>query len=59
MSQLARKRSEGRIHVGAFVDPEHRQQLVELARKRDRSMSSIVRRALAAELERDRERRDA
>ena len=40
---MPRKRSEGRVHVGAFVDPEHRQQLVELARKRDRSLSSIVR----------------
>ena len=44
MSQLAGKRSEGRVHVGAFVDPEQRHQLVELARKRDRSVSSIVRR---------------
>ena len=59
MSQLARKRGEGRVHVGAFVDPEHRQQLVELARKRDRSLSSIVRRALAAELGREREQHDA
>jgi predicted transcriptional regulator len=59
MSQLARKRNEERVHVGAFVDAHQRQQLVELARKRDRSLSSIVRRALAAELERERERRDA
>jgi predicted transcriptional regulator len=41
-----------RVHLGALVDPEQRDQLAELARKRDRSISSIFRRAVAAELER-------
>jgi predicted transcriptional regulator len=60
MSQVAQENEHrGRVYVGAFVDREQRQQLVELARKRDRSVSSIVRRALAAELEREREQHDA
>ena len=60
MRQVARENEHrARVHVGAFVDREQRQQLVELARKRDRSVSSIVRRALAAELEREREQHDA
>ena len=60
MSQVAQENEHrSRVHVGAFVDREQRQQLVELARKRDLSVSSIVRRALAAELEREREQHDA
>jgi predicted transcriptional regulator len=49
MSQIAQER---RVHVGAFVDREQRRQLVELARREDRSVSAVVRRALSAELER-------
>jgi post-segregation antitoxin (ccd killing protein) len=41
-----------RVHVGAFVDREQRRQLVEHARREDRSVSAVVRRALQAELER-------
>ena len=60
MSQAAQENeNRGRVHVEAFVDREQRNQLVELARKRDRSVSSIVRRALSAELEREREQHDA
>jgi post-segregation antitoxin (ccd killing protein) len=50
MSQLAQER-RARVHVGACVDPEQRRQLVELARHEDCSVSRIVRKALAAELE--------
>jgi len=53
MSQLTSK--EERVHVGAFVPREQRDRLFELAARRDRSVSSIVRLALQAELERDRE----
>jgi predicted transcriptional regulator len=45
-----------RVSISAFVDPQQRDLLVALARKSDRSFSSLVRRALAAELDRDRER---
>ena len=48
MSQLAPER----VPLGALVDREQRDQLERLARERDCSMSRIVRRALAAELER-------
>jgi predicted transcriptional regulator len=51
MSQLATEK--GRVYIGAQVDREQRDQLVQLARERDRSVSSIIRRALAAELERE------
>lgn len=58
MSQVAEKSTAERVHVGAFVDPEQRQQLVELARRQDRSVSSVLRQAVAAELEREGKRRD-
>ena len=38
--------------VSAWVDQERREELVELARRQDRSVSSIVRRAIDRELER-------
>ena len=57
--QVGEKEHRERVHVGAFVDREQQQKLVKLARKRDRSVSSIVRRALAAELERERQQHDA
>ena len=38
--------------VGANVDEDVREQLVELARRKDRSVDSIIRRALTRELER-------
>jgi predicted transcriptional regulator len=44
--------SPGRVHVGAFVDREQRRQLVELARREDRSVSSVIRQALATYVQR-------
>jgi hypothetical protein len=41
-----------RVHLGAMVDLEQRRQLVEFARQEDCSVSRIVRKALAAELDR-------
>jgi post-segregation antitoxin (ccd killing protein) len=58
MSQFAQEVSRPeRVHLGAMVDPEQRRQLVELARQEDCSVSRIVRKALAAELERIESRR--
>jgi predicted transcriptional regulator len=48
MSQVAE-----RTHIGAYVDAEQRRQLIELARERDRSVSSVIRIALAEHLERE------
>lgn len=55
MGQIAQEERTERVPIGAFVDPEQRKQLVELARQEDCSVSRVVRRALAAELERRRE----
>ena len=54
MSQLAQEEPERheRVHIGAYVDAEVRDDLLELARERDRSVGSILRRALRAELDR-------
>ena len=41
-----------RIPLGAFIDREQHAKLVEVARREDRSISAVVRRALSAELER-------
>jgi hypothetical protein len=49
MSQFVQ---EDRKLVGAHVDREVREKLLALARREDRSLASIVRRALARELER-------
>ncbi len=61
MSQLEREHLQRRerVYLGAYVDREQRERLHEAARARDRSMSSIVRRALDAELEREVSRRAA
>ena len=48
MSQLVQ---DDRKLVGAHVGAEMRGQLLALAREEDRSLASIVRRALARELE--------
>ena len=40
-----------RQFVGAWVDQEQREQLTELARQEDRSVSSLIRRALNRELQ--------
>ena len=42
-----------RVPLGAFVDAEQRRELGALAARQDRSVSSIVRRALTAELQRE------
>jgi hypothetical protein len=47
MSQIAE-----RVHIGAYVAAEQRQQLVELAQRDDRSVSSVLRIAIAEHLER-------
>lgn len=39
--------------VSAWIDQERREELVELARRQDRSVSSIVRRAIDRELQRE------
>jgi hypothetical protein len=52
MSQVAQEGRTERVPIGAFVDREQRDELVRVARERDCSMSRIVRRAIAAELER-------
>jgi predicted transcriptional regulator len=49
---------ESRVHIGAFVDPEQRRQLVELARQEDRSVSSVIRQALASHVRREQSDRD-
>jgi hypothetical protein len=48
MVQSAQEERAERVPIGAFVDRE-RDELVQLARERDRSVSPIIRRALAAE----------
>jgi predicted transcriptional regulator len=48
MSQIAE-----RTHIGAYVEAEQRRQLIELARSQDRSVSSVIRQALKAHVERE------
>jgi predicted transcriptional regulator len=56
MSQFANeKRDAGRVMLSAFVDRSERQALAELARRQDRSVSSLVRLAVADYLSRPRE----
>jgi tRNA isopentenyl-2-thiomethyl-A-37 hydroxylase MiaE len=50
------RRHKEREYVGAYVDAREREKLYELAQREDRSVSSVVRRALQAELERSRAR---
>jgi hypothetical protein len=45
MSQITEKRPK-RVPLGAFVDREQHEALAELARREDRSLSSVVRQAL-------------
>jgi hypothetical protein len=52
MGQIAQEERTERVPIGAFVDREQRDELVRVARERDCSMSRIVRRAIASELER-------
>lgn len=53
MSQLAQEKTPvERVPLGALVDRAQHERLVELARREDCSVSRVVRRALAHELER-------
>lgn len=58
MNQLERAEPAGRqrVHVGLFVDVETRQQLVEVAKRQDRSVSAVVRQALRGHLAHELER---
>ena len=51
MGQMAQTGREREI-VAAHIDPEQREALAALPRLEDRSVSSVLRRAIAAELER-------
>lgn len=51
MSTLEQKKE--RVIVAAYIDKAQQQRLVEQARREDRSLSALVRRALANELERE------
>jgi hypothetical protein len=53
MSQLDQESRPSRVHVGAFVDRDQQQKLVELARREDRSVSSVIRQALASYVRRE------
>jgi post-segregation antitoxin (ccd killing protein) len=58
MNQIERERHESqRVALGASIDRTQHEQLFELARREDRSVSAIVRRVVANELEAQRERR--
>ena len=48
MTQIAERQ-----HIGAFIEAEQRQRLIELARRDDRSVSSVIRQALKAHVERE------
>ncbi len=44
--------STDRVHLTAVIDAGQRQQLIEIARRDDRSLSAVVRLALAAHIQR-------
>ena len=52
------KKEPQRVAVGAFIDREQRHQLVELARRDDRSVSSVIRQALASYVQQERKRKN-
>ena len=53
MSQLVQHRHRDRELVAAHVDREQRDELYALAAREDRSVSSVIRSAIAALLERE------
>lgn len=57
MSQLADEHRDA--FIGAHVDPRTRAQLLELARAEDRSLASVLRRAIDRELDRGHQDRAA
>jgi hypothetical protein len=52
MSQVEQTKLRRRAFIGAYVLPEQRRQLVERARREERSVSSVIRKAVVRELER-------
>ena len=52
MGQVETSRYGERQFVGAWVDQEQREQLTELTRQQDRSVSAVIRRALDRERQR-------
>jgi hypothetical protein len=52
MGQVATSRYGERQFIGAWVNQEQRELVAELARQEDRSVSSVIRRALERELQR-------
>ncbi len=55
MGESEQKERPDRQPLGAYIDVDQHRQLAELARAEDRSVSAIVRRAIAHELEREAE----
>jgi hypothetical protein len=56
MSQLEQEKLQPqRVHLGALVDREQRDELVRRAQQEDRSVSATVRLALAGYLNREKE----
>ena len=49
IGQVETSRYDERQFVGAWVDQEQREQLTELTRQQDRSVSAVIRRALERE----------
>jgi hypothetical protein len=56
VSQLAEENRAQRVTLGALVDREQKDEVERLAREQDCSVSRILRKALAAELEREKEK---
>jgi hypothetical protein len=52
ISQVEQTKLRRRAFIGAYVLPEQRRQLVERARREERSVSSVIRKAVVRELER-------
>jgi len=51
MSQLEQDKLQQRVHLGALVDREQRDELVRRAQQEDRSVSAELRRAIDKHLE--------
>jgi hypothetical protein len=56
MSQLEQEKLQQRVHLGALVDREQRDELVRRAQQEDRSVSAELRRAIDKHL---RERKES
>ena len=53
MNQIAQENRAERVPLGALVDRQQKDEVFQLARQQDCSVSRIVRKALAAALERE------